>query len=223
MNNQSGFDMGAMRELMKQLSGLLDSGNAKFPELPQVINDLPPTAGQGGGTRSTRDQALGLASQAANQIGGQGGRTRSMRDDALGLASQVANQIGNQGGRSRGGIVDSLVGAKPIADNERPRYGIDPRDPNRYSVGSNGELIGTLMGWNSKGNNSDIFNRLIGGSGLNARDIPRTTPAMKPSPSITTMIPRASRPTQGMTRLSPGVYRDTKGQLVNNKGGLIRK
>jgi hypothetical protein len=198
MNNQSGFDMGAMRELMKQLSGLLDSGNAKFPELPQVINDLPPTAGQGRGARSTRDEALGLA-------------------------SQVANQIGNQGGRSRGGIVDSLVGAKPIADNERPRYGIDPRDPNRYSVGSNGELIGTLMGWNSKGNNSDIFNRLIGGSGLNARDIPRTTPAMKPSPSITTMIPRASRPTQGMTRLSPGVYRDTKGQLVNNKGGLIRK
>lgn len=37
---------------------------------------------------------------------------------------------------------------KPIADQDRGRYGIDPRDPNKYGVDPEGRVVGTLIGWN---------------------------------------------------------------------------
>ena len=68
-----------------------------------------------------------------------------------------------QGGNSQlpqffGGLGDY----RPIQPNERGRYGIDPRDPNQYQVGPNGEIRGTLMGWSpnaNMGNVNQIVNR----------------------------------------------------------------
>lgn len=68
-----------------------------------------------------------------------------------------------QGGNSQlpqffGGLGDY----RPIQPNERGRYGIDPRDPNQYQVGPNGQVMGTLMGWSpnaNMGNVNQVFNR----------------------------------------------------------------
>ena len=45
---------------------------------------------------------------------------------------------------------------RPIRPNERGRYGIDPRDPNEYQVGPNGQIMGTLMGWSPNANIGSI-------------------------------------------------------------------
>lgn len=44
-------------------------------------------------------------------------------------------------------IPRGLGNFKPVADQDRGKYGIDPRDPNKYSVNEKGEVMGTLMGW----------------------------------------------------------------------------
>lgn len=88
--------------------------------------------------------------------------------NALDGASRAAGQqTGMEGGRmpagrpgqqmpQKGSPYDNF---KPIRPQDRARFGIDPRDPNQYSVGPNGEVMGTLMGWSPNGNGGG-FNQM---------------------------------------------------------------
>lgn len=67
----------------------------------------------------------------------------------------------NKPSSSSSSLIPSLGNYKPVADRDRGKYGIDPRDPNRYSVNEKGELMGTAMGW-SKDPSADmeVMNRI---------------------------------------------------------------
>jgi hypothetical protein len=44
--------------------------------------------------------------------------------------------------------VANPLNLRPIADQDRGRYGIDARDPNKYGVDPEGRVVGTAIGWN---------------------------------------------------------------------------
>jgi hypothetical protein len=60
------------------------------------------------------------------------------------MAEQIAN--GSQAGAAMGAFPD-YGQARPLTPQERAARGIDPRDPNNYSILPNGQVMGTLMGW----------------------------------------------------------------------------
>lgn len=108
---------------------------------------------------------------------------------------------------------DDMQQARPVAPNERPSRGIDPRDPNQYSVLPDGSLMSTLIGWSPNGGRN--IEDLIGAiSGKRQLGLP---PQGNTGAAASNRIPRANK--NGLTRLSPGVYRDQKGKLVNKMRG----
>ena len=114
-----------------------------------------------------------------------------MNDEAI---QKLLAMLGGMGG-----------GARVMPDEERRARGMDPRDPNRYSVMPNGNVVGTLMGWAGMGDKltPQQIEQMWGERGNRA------------SP----MIPRATPNQYGMTRLSPGMYKDKSGNVVRSKTG----
>lgn len=125
---------------------------------------------------------------------------------------QTSKQM-QQSGNSLG--LGDIGSAKPVADGDRSRFGIDPRDPNRYSVMPDGRLIGTLMGWSD---NMPKLEDIAGKPGFGK------LPQFNVPGGIQTnnMIPRAKPNQYGMTRVSPGVYKDEKGATVRSSTGRPR-
>lgn len=115
--------------------------------------------------------ALQGAAQSAGQQGGmlagmEGGRMPAGRPgqqmpqqdaDAAMQAENLANSImdqykvpgiGNQPGQMIGNMQMPNYGdARTLTPQERATRGIDPRDPNIYSIMPNGQVMSTLMGW----------------------------------------------------------------------------
>ena len=102
-------------------------------------------------------------------------------------------------------MLPDLGQAKPIRREDYPRYGKDPRDPNSYSVLPDGGVVGTLIGW-TPGGMPDL-NDPDGKPGT------FQPPPQQPGNAI----PRANR--NGLIRLSPGVYQDSKGNIVKSAKG----
>lgn len=48
------------------------------------------------------------------------------------------------------------TGGRPLRADERKAQGIDERDPNKYTIDSSGNVVGTQMGWSSGGVNNMI-------------------------------------------------------------------
>lgn len=95
---------------------------------------------------------------------------------------------------------------RPVRPEERPGLGIDSRDPNKYDIGPDGQLVGTLIGWSKTPNNMQEIVSSVAGK-----------PAQPVKPGMVidggaNMIPRANR--NGLIRVSPGVYRNRDGGLV---------
>jgi hypothetical protein len=102
-----------------------------------------------------------------------------------------------------GNLMVSRDQAVPLAEIGRSNRGADPRDPNRYWTGPDGNTIGTLMGW----------------PGMGGNDTP--TPWLQNLASGMNNTPQAPRSQNGLTRLSPGMYRNEQGQTVRSKTGTI--
>jgi hypothetical protein len=119
-------------------------------------------------------------------------------------------------------------GFKPMSDAERRRRGMDPRDPNQVSVGPNGNVVTTLMGWAGMGDKltPDQMNQMwderirtgkpvVSGGG---QDMGGLLGGVMGS-AAGSMIPKARPNKNGLTRLSPGVYRDASGNTVRKARG----
>lgn len=172
------------------------------------------------------------------------------------LLAQIRGSRGDSAGMAMG---------KPLqlSPEERLARGIDPRDPNKFAVDDNGQMIQTLIAWNpdsapyrqapgqrgqevadqvsgwqpsDKGMGGMLGNLLSSytdqGAGGQSRgkDLAEMVSGMKkpnffrpslprPNGDISaigkqignSMIPKAK---EKMTRVSPGVYRNAKGNLV---------
>lgn len=169
MNNNSGFDMGAILALLQEL-GAQPGGVGGGRGDPQMMNDLQDLKRRAGVSQPTQ-------------------------------------------GRNLDGILSSLRDAKPIADNERSRFGIDPRDPNQFSVMPDGSLIQTLIGWSGNGGmpNLDAIAGKPGSMKLPQMGVPGGISQ--------NAIPRAKPNQFGMTRVSPGMYKDKDGKTVRSATG----
>jgi hypothetical protein len=119
-------------------------------------------------------------------------------------------------------------GFKPMSDEERRRRGMDPRDPNQYTELPNGGRVGTLMAWAGMGDklSSDQMNQMwdermrtgkpvVSGGG---QDMGGLLGGVMGS-AAGSMIPKAMPNRNGLTRLSPGVYRDASGKTVRKARG----
>lgn len=93
--------------------------------------------------------------------------------------------------------------AQSVEPGRQSFSGKDPRDPNRYEVTPNGNMVGTLIGWNR--NADDVSKTISGITGL---------PAPSGFSQLNNQIPKLTK--NGLQRMSPGVYR-------NKDGGLVRK
>jgi hypothetical protein len=58
------------------------------------------------------------------------------------ILSQIRQSKGNGGPGGQSGTFRDLT------PEERKQRGIDPRDPNKYSIDENGNMLNTLIGWN---------------------------------------------------------------------------
>jgi hypothetical protein len=108
-----------------------------------------------------QQDALAAATRAvlggANQSPPQPGTPPTSKDQSAADA-----YIRDMARRSQSPSQSALEGAmrgRPLAPNERAKFGIDPRDPNQYTVGPDGKLFGTLMGWR---NDSRPLSDLVG-------------------------------------------------------------
>lgn len=169
MNNNSGFDMGALLALLQEL-GAQPGGVGGGRGSPQMMNDLQDLRRRGGESQPNPNE-------------------------------EMKNLFSN------------WRGARPIQDNERSRFGIDPRDPNRFLVMPDGSLVQTLIGWSPDGKMPNIDD-IVGKPGsmkLPQMGVPGGIPQ--------NAIPRAKPNQYGMTRVSPGMYRDRDGKTVRSKSG----
>ena len=94
-------------------------------------------------------------------------------------------------------------GMRDVKPEERASFGINPKDPNQFSVSPDGRLTSTLIGWSEK---PQDLSKVIGG----IAGTPQPLASSRPD----NMIPRVNK--NGLQRMSPGVYR-------NKDGGLVRK
>lgn len=166
MNNNSGFDMGALLALLQEL-GVQPGGVGGGRGSPQMINDL-------------QDMGARIGSVQPNPN------------------EEMKRLFGER---------------RPVRDDERSRFGIDPRDPNRYDVLPDGSLVGTLMGWSRDGNmpNLDAIAGKPGSMKLPQMGVRGGIPQ--------NAIPRAKPNQFGMTRVSPGMYKDKDGKTVRSATG----
>jgi hypothetical protein len=103
------------------------------------------------------------------------------------------------------GNLMSAGSGRAMTEAERRARGIDPRDPNQYSILPNGNVVGTLMGWAGMGDKlppEQIEQMWAQRGNVSSPSIPRATPNK-----------------YGMTRLSAGMYRDKSGNVVRSKTG----
>ena len=123
-------------------------------------------------------------------------------------------------------LIRALQGSKPgsisssreLNPSERQQRGIDPRDPNKYAVTPDGQMISTLIGWSKEPMDPSAISGIVSqgnkpplGSG------PMGLVSDAVSRQMGNQIPRANK--NGLTRLSPGVYRNKSGKLVNRMKG----
>lgn len=169
MKNNSGFDMGAILALLKEL-GAQPGGPGGGQGSPQMINDLQNLQRRAGDSQPNPNE-------------------------------EMKNVFSN------------WRGARPIQDNERSRFGIDPRDPNQFSVMPDGSLVQTLIGWSGNGGmpNLDAIAGKPGSMKLPQMGVPGGIPQ--------NAIPRAKPNQFGMTRVSPGMYKDKDGKMVRSATG----
>lgn len=181
------------------------------------------------------------------------------------LKSALGRDVGSKDVRM---MQDNFAGGgvgRPLTEAERRARGMDPRDPNQYSIMPDGSVVGTLMGWAGMGDKltpeqidqmwgskptmpqasanqggkyrlspgvygtrdeamrryqGDVRN-WRGGSPTNwDADIMAQIagPVAGGTPS-SPMIPKATPNRFGMTRLSPGMYRDAEGKTVKSRVG----
>lgn len=170
MNNNSGFDMGALLALIREMES--QSGGA------------------GGGRGSPQ-----------------------MIRDLQNMGARIGNVQPNPNEEMKNLFSSNWRDARPIQDNERSRFGIDPRDPNQFSVMPDGSLVQTLIGWSGNGGmpNLDAIAGKPGSMKLPQMGVPGGIPQ--------NAIPRAKPNQFGMTRVSPGMYKDKDGKMVRSTTG----
>lgn len=72
------------------------------------------------------------------------------------LLESLLSQIRESGGSNSQGMGSGSF--RPMTDQERAQRGIDPRDPNKYSIDDQGRTISTLIGWNpNQGGGSNLW------------------------------------------------------------------
>jgi hypothetical protein len=119
-------------------------------------------------------------------------------------ANPMAQQIAGSAPRVTGSQLTMGQG-RAMTEAERRARGMDPRDPNQYSILPDGRVVGTLIGW----------------AGMGDRLTPEQVDQMwnERGNRASPMIPRATPNQYGMTRLSPGMYKDKSGNVVRSKTG----
>lgn len=100
----------------------------------QIAQGAMPNSNMQGIMRDLAGQ--GADNAAAGVAAGQAGA-------AMGAFPQ---NVASQAGAALGAFPQYGQG-RPLTQQERIARGIDPRDPNTYSISPNGQVIGTLMGW----------------------------------------------------------------------------
>lgn len=87
-----------------------------------------------------------MGEQIANQVTGPNPNFEGIVRDAAGQSAQ--NNLGNQMGQTMGNMQMPNYGdGRTLTPQERAARGIDPRDPNTYTILPDGRVMGTLMGW----------------------------------------------------------------------------
>jgi hypothetical protein len=161
------------------------------------------------------------------------------------LLESLLSQIRESGGNNSQGMGSGSF--RPMTDQERGQRGIDPRDPNKFSIDDEGRVMSTLIGWNP--NNqvqnglgrsggspmaSELADQMSGGRGGSMQDAldaadkaagggrPNFSRPIRNLPNGASLeklaggqankaIPKAK---PNLQRVSPGMYRDAKGNLV---------
>ena len=157
------------------------------------------------------------------------------------LVDNLLSQIRESKGGASGGN-DPMASFRPITEQERSQRGIDPRDPNRFSVNDQGQMMQTLIGFNpgnaksplptgsamsemmrkfaGKNNQVDEARKAAGQAAGGGR--PNFSRPIGKLPNGVNLEARAGeqankaipKSKSNLQRLSPGVYRDAKGNLV---------
>lgn len=87
-----------------------------------------------------------MAEQIARQVTGPTPNFEGIVRDAAGQLAQ--NNMANQVGQAMGNMQMVNYGdGRTLTPQERAARGIDPRDPNTYTILPDGQVIGTMMGW----------------------------------------------------------------------------
>lgn len=142
-----------------------------------------------------------------------------MNNDLQSLLDALASIMGpgargpvsNPGERAPFRELPNLSGGRRMTPQERQQRGIDPRDPNTYDIMPDGSVFGTLMGWSPERGDGPGMPGMGNMPGMFKS--PFFDDQMRASP----VIPRANK--RGMTRLSPGVYRNKRGKVVRRAKG----
>lgn len=125
--------------------------------------------GQGLPKPSLIQNALqGAVQGAGQQAGMQPGQRQQISPEAVNAGMQAGDLVnsairdyqpnmGNQTGQMIGNMQTPNYGdARTLNPQERAARGIDPRDPNIYSIMPNGQVMGTLMGWSPNMNTGPV-------------------------------------------------------------------
>lgn len=110
-----------------------------------------------------------MGEQIANQVTGPNPNFEGIVRDAAGQLAQ--NNMANQMGQTMGNMQMPNFGEmRTLTPQERAARGIDPRDPNTYSIMPDGRIHSTMMGWspNMQGQN---FGNAIGNQAQQGRAV----------------------------------------------------
>lgn len=150
----------------------------------------------------------GMYRNARGELVGQGG---AQLNQNVTRQIQQQRQFNSQNPQNRFDL-NTFRNSRELTPQERQMHGIDPRDPNSYSIDQNGNVYGTLIGWNDNkvdsgryGNAVEIFgNTNPPSSWIPTEDgIANTQNVMPINPPP---MPERSRSHPNQYRLSPGVY-----------------
>jgi hypothetical protein len=98
-----------------------------------------------------------MGEQFANQVTRPNPNFKGIVRDAAGQLAQ--NNMANQIGQNMGNMQMPNYGEmRTLTSQERAARGIDPRDPNTYSIMPDGQVVGTMMGWSPDMQGQNIFN-----------------------------------------------------------------
>ena len=150
---------GVYRNGAGQLVGSKGQALGRSSPIQNALQGAGQAAGQQAGMQANMQgivQAAGM--EGGRMPAGRPGQQMSQQEidaamQAGNLAQSIMDQykvpgIGNQSGQMIGNMQMPNYGdARTLTPQERAARGIDPRDPNIYSIMPNGQVMSTLMGW----------------------------------------------------------------------------